>query len=94
MPDWLWKRDLNKKDSDESAWAPFEFAARDKAELAYQKSPKNTKFKLNSTYSLDFVGMLQFQTSDWDRQRPIKRVLSKEESQKGGGKEDSTKGGN
>eukprot|EP01102_Stenamoeba_stenopodia_P013876 TRINITY_DN454_c0_g1_i1.p1 TRINITY_DN454_c0_g1~~TRINITY_DN454_c0_g1_i1.p1 ORF type:complete len:529 (+),score=176.96 TRINITY_DN454_c0_g1_i1:173-1759(+) len=92
---WYWKTDLVARDDDQKAWTAYGAEDSDKIEKAYQQAMTNKQkvrraaakkrsagsvFELNKTYSINFDSMVQFQTKDTKRQRPIKRVEKEQPS--------------
>eukprot|EP00039_Didymoeca_costata_P030635 m.30658 g.30658 ORF g.30658 m.30658 type:complete len:270 (-) comp8224_c0_seq1:32-841(-) len=70
---WQWKLDLDKHGNE--SWTDYSFADATKIEKAHAKGEES--LVLNKNYSIDFKEMIQFQTSDRYRQRPIRRIKDK-----------------
>eukprot|EP00467_Chlorarachnion_reptans_P025443 CAMPEP_0114537670 /NCGR_PEP_ID=MMETSP0109-20121206/29706_1 /TAXON_ID=29199 /ORGANISM="Chlorarachnion reptans, Strain CCCM449" /LENGTH=320 /DNA_ID=CAMNT_0001721583 /DNA_START=346 /DNA_END=1308 /DNA_ORIENTATION=- len=68
---WRWKSNLEADDSDKNAWITYPEKEAIALEKAYKKKSKSVR--LNRKYSADLSEMVQFQTNDEFRQRPIKR---------------------
>ena len=79
---WQFKADLRKLDTTPGAWA--DYGAADSAKIegyhaewqaAKKKLNKVTERSLSAEYMVSFKDLIQYQTKDSDRQRPIRRVI-------------------
>lgn len=67
---WAWKKDLRFK-NDAEVWENYSEEQNAVIETAYEK--KETSVSLDKKYNIDFKAMVQHRSSDWDRQRPVRR---------------------
>eukprot|EP00026_Physarum_polycephalum_P011073 Phypoly_transcript_11269.p1 GENE.Phypoly_transcript_11269~~Phypoly_transcript_11269.p1 ORF type:complete len:353 (+),score=96.10 Phypoly_transcript_11269:152-1210(+) len=76
---WYWQKDLRKKGDTADAWEAYSAEENAKLEKAYQKKQKT--MKLSEKYKIDFNDMIQYQATDRNRQRAIKREEEGEEEE-------------
>lgn len=57
---WSWKSDLSKKDSDDSAWTPFNVHEMTLLETALTSGKRIKTVMINDTYAVDVEKMIQY----------------------------------